>query len=99
LSFANSLKTRKNIGFPASTAAFHVLNNIRDYNKIGGMKNELNNLLTQVFSVNEICFLQNKSMMAMFNLQSRGITEQQIISLSNFLESNGYKTSSYTSTK
>jgi uncharacterized protein (UPF0335 family) len=83
-------------GFPASTAAFHVLNNIRDYNKIGGLIKELNNLLTQVFSVNEICFRQNKSMMTMFNLQSRGITEEQIILLNNFLESNGYKTSSYT---
>jgi hypothetical protein len=59
-------------GFPASTAAFHVLNNIRDYNKIGGLKKELNNLLTQVFAVNEICFRQNKSMIAMLNLQSRG---------------------------
>jgi hypothetical protein len=72
-------------GFPASTAAFHVLNNIRDYNKIGSLKKELNNLLTQVFAVKEVCFRQNKSMMAMLNLQSRGITEQQIISLSNIL--------------
>jgi uncharacterized protein (UPF0335 family) len=30
--------------FHASTAAFHVLNNIRDYNKIGGLKKELNKL-------------------------------------------------------
>jgi hypothetical protein len=59
-------------GFPASTAAFHVLNNIRDYNKIGGLKKELNKLTTQVVSVNEICFRQNKSMMAMLNLQAGG---------------------------
>jgi hypothetical protein len=78
-------------GFPASTAAFHVLNNIRDYNKIGSLKKELNNLLTQVFAVKEVCFRQNKSMMAMLNLQSRGITEQQIISLSNILQTNQLK--------
>jgi hypothetical protein len=28
-------------GFPASTAAFHVLNNIRDYNKKGQLQKEL----------------------------------------------------------
>ena len=55
-------------GFPASTAAFHVLNNIRDYNKIGALKKELNNLLTQVFAVKEVCFRQNKSMMTVLNL-------------------------------
>jgi hypothetical protein len=75
-------------GFPSSTAAFHVLNNIRDYNKIEGLKKELNKLTTQVVSVNEVCFRQNKSMMAMLNLQSRGITEEQIISLSNILQRN-----------
>ena len=78
-------------GFPSSTAAFHVLNNIRDYNKIGGLKKELNKLTTQVVSVNEICFLQNKSMMAMLNLQSRGITEDRILYMNNILENNGYK--------
>jgi len=77
--------------FPSSTAAAYVLNNIRDYNKIGGLKKELNNLLTQVFAVKEACFLQNKSMMAMFNLQSRGISEEQILHVSNFLEKNDYK--------
>jgi hypothetical protein len=76
-------------GFPASTAAFHVLNNIRDYNKIGGLKKELNNLLTQVFVVKEVCFRQNKSMMAMLNLQSRGITEDRILYMNNILNNNG----------
>jgi hypothetical protein len=78
-------------GFPRSTAAFHVLNNIRDYNKIGGLKKELNKLTTQVVSVNEICFRQNKSMMTVLNLQSRGISEDRILYLSNFLNNNGIK--------
>jgi hypothetical protein len=33
----------------------------------------------------------NHNMMAMLNLQSQGITEEQIISLNNFLGNNGYK--------
>jgi hypothetical protein len=46
-------------GFPRSTAAIHVLNNIRDYNKIGELKKELNRLSTQVFAVEKIGFHQN----------------------------------------
>jgi hypothetical protein len=71
-----------------SVAAFRVFNGIRKYNKIGGLKKEIEKLLTQVFAIKEYCFSQNKSMMAMFNLQSRGITEEQIISLNNILEEN-----------
>jgi DNA repair ATPase RecN len=78
-------------GFPRSTAAAYVLNNIRDYNKIGGLKKELKKLTAQVVSVNEICFRQNKSMMTMLNLQSRGISEKQILQVNNFLEKNGYE--------
>jgi hypothetical protein len=73
---------------PISVAALRLFNNIRDYNKIGGLKKERDKLLTQVFAVKEWFFRQNKSMMAMLNLQSRGITEEQIISLNNFLERN-----------
>ncbi|MFL6371265.1 MAG: hypothetical protein ACJ72F_10605, partial [Nitrososphaeraceae archaeon] len=80
----------KEYNLPPSVAAFRLFNDIRDYNKIGGLKKELNKLTTQVFSVNEICFRQNKSMMAMLNLQSRGMTEDRILYLNNFLENNGY---------
>jgi hypothetical protein len=33
---------------------------------------------------------RNKAMRAMLNLQSRGITEDRILYLNNFLENNGY---------
>jgi hypothetical protein len=55
---------------------------------MGRLKKELEKLLTQVFAVKERCFRQNKSMMAMINLQSRGITEEQIVSLSNIVGGN-----------
>jgi hypothetical protein len=81
----------KQYNFPPSVTAFRLFNDIRDYYKIGSLKKELNKLTTQVFSVNEICFCQNKSMIAMLNLQSRGITEDRILHLNNLLENNGYK--------
>jgi hypothetical protein len=87
----------KQYNLPPSVAALRLFNEIRDYNKIGGLKKERDKLLTQVFAVKEWFFRQNKSMMAMLNLQSRGLTEEQIISLNNFVENNGYKASSYTS--
>jgi hypothetical protein len=35
-------------GFPSSTAAFHVINNIRDYNKKGQLKKELSAVLMKL---------------------------------------------------
>ena len=40
----------------------------------------------QIFVVNEICTSQNGAMRAMLNLQSRGITEEQILHINNLLE-------------
>jgi hypothetical protein len=58
-----------------------------DYNNIGGLKKELEKLFTQVFAVKQLCFSQNKSMMAMLNLQNRGITEDRILYINNLLKS------------
>jgi hypothetical protein len=87
------------IGLPRSTAAVYVLNNLRDYNKKGQLKHELSELNFQKYAINEFCSNHSQAIMALMNLHSHGITEDQIISLNNLLESNGYKTSSYTSTK
>jgi hypothetical protein len=86
----------KQYNLPPSVAAFRLFNEIKDYNEIGGLKKEISRLCQQLFVVNGICTNQNKAMRAMLNLQSRRITEEQIISLNNFLVKNGYKTSSYT---
>jgi hypothetical protein len=54
------------------------------------MKKEVSRLSQQVFLVNGVWANQNKAMMAMLNLQSRGITEERILQLNSFLENNGY---------
>ena len=81
----------KQYNLPLSVAALRLFNDIRDYNKIRGLKKELDKLLTQVFAIKECCFRQNKSIMAMLNLQSRGISEERILYLNNLLENNGYQ--------
>jgi vacuolar-type H+-ATPase subunit I/STV1 len=86
-------------GLTPSAAALHVINLIKDQNKKGQLKKELSSLYLQKYAINEFCSRHSQTIMALMNLQSHGIIEEQIISLNNFLESNGYKTSSYTSTK
>jgi hypothetical protein len=60
---------------------FRLIRDIKDYDKMGGLKRELSRLCQQIFVVKECCFRQNKSMMAMLNLQIRGITEDKILQL------------------
>jgi hypothetical protein len=46
----------------------------------------------QKYAVNEFCSRHSQAIMALTNLRSHGITEDQIISLNNLLlENNGYK--------
>jgi len=72
---------------PIYTAAFRVMNDIQDYNKLGGLKKQLAALCTQVYAVKEVCSHQNQAMIALLKLQSRGITEEQILLyLNDFLE-------------
>jgi hypothetical protein len=80
----------KQYSLPPYVAALRLFNDINDYNKIGGLKKEVSRLSQQTFVVNTICANQNKAMVAMINLQSRGITEDKILYLNNFLENNGY---------
>jgi hypothetical protein len=81
----------KQYNLPPSVAVFRLLNDIRYYNKIGGMKREISTLCQQLFVVNELCTNQNKAMRAVLNLQSRGITEDRILYMNNILKNNGYK--------
>jgi hypothetical protein len=78
-------------GFPVLVPAFHVLNTLKDYNKIGQLKKELSALYLQKYTLDEACSRQSQSLIALAKLKSHGITEEQIISLNNFLENNGYK--------
>ena len=76
----------KQYNLPPSVAALRLLNEIRDYDKIGGMKREISALCQQIFFVNGVWANQNKAMRTILNLQSRGITEDKILQLNSFLE-------------
>jgi hypothetical protein len=77
-------------GFPRSTAAVYVLNNLRDYKK-GQLKKELSSLYLQKYAINEFCSHHSQVIMALTNLKNHGLTEDRILQLNNLLEDNGYK--------
>jgi|SRR5919198_1706243 hypothetical protein len=78
-------------GFPRSTAAFHVLNTLRDYNEKGQLKHELSELNFQKYAIDRFCSSRTQVIMALMNLKRHGVTEEHIISMNNFLEKNGMK--------
>ena len=77
-------------GLIPSAAALHVINVIKDYNKKDQLKKELSSLYLQKYAVEEFCSRHSYVIMALMNLKSHGITEQQIISMKNFLANNEY---------
>jgi hypothetical protein len=52
----------KQYNLPPYVAALRLFNDINDYNKIGGLRNEVSRLSQQIFVVNTICANQNKAM-------------------------------------
>jgi hypothetical protein len=78
-------------GFPRSTAAIYVLNNLRDYNKKGQLKRELSSLHLQKYALDEACSSQSEPLITLAKLKSYGLTEDRLLQLNNFVENNGYK--------
>jgi|SRR5215212_1649552 len=74
----------KQYSLPSSVAAFRLFDEIKDYNKIGGIKREISRLSQQLIVVDGICTNRNKSMRAVLNLQSRGISEDRICTYTTF---------------
>jgi hypothetical protein len=70
------------------SAAYRVIEDIRDYNKLGGIKKQLSDASSKVFVMNQFLARQNKAVMSLVKLQSHGVTEDQILHFHNFLQKN-----------
>ena len=66
-------------------AAFHVINNIIDYNKKANSKRNCP-LYLQKYTIKECCSRQSQALVILTKLQGHGIEEEEIISLNNFLK-------------
>jgi hypothetical protein len=72
------------------SATMHLIDDIKKYNKIYGLKKELSALYLQKYTLDQACFRQNQAIATVLKLQSYGITEERIL-LNDFLGNNGYK--------
>jgi hypothetical protein len=68
-----------------SAAAYRVIEDIENYNRIGGMKNEISNLAMQRYAMIEICAPRNKAITSLLMLQNYGITDDEILNVCEFL--------------
>ena len=68
-----------------STAAYRVIEDIDDYNRLGGMKNEISNLAMQRYAINQISAPRGKAITSLIKLQNYGITDDEILNVYEFL--------------
>jgi hypothetical protein len=68
-----------------SAAAYCVLKDIDDYNRIGGLKNEISNLAMQRFAINQISAPRDKAITALFRLQCYGISDEEVLNVYEYL--------------
>ena len=69
------------------SAAYRVIEDIRDYDKLGGMKKQLNVISMQIFMMNQYLGRQNHAVNALMKLQSVGVTDKEILNIYEFLNS------------
>jgi GTP1/Obg family GTP-binding protein len=65
-----------------------LIDDIKTYNKINGLRRELNRLSLQKYALNQSCSHQSQSLIALAKLKNHGITEERILELNIFLERN-----------
>jgi hypothetical protein len=75
---------------PPLAATLRLINDIKKYNKIDGLKKELSRLYLQKYTLDQVCFRQNQAVATVLKLQSHGITEDRILYMNRLLESTRY---------
>ena len=69
-------------------ATLRLINDIKKYNEINGLKNEIYALTLQKYILEQTCSGQIKSLVNLANLKSYGLTEDRILQLNNIIEGN-----------
>jgi hypothetical protein len=89
----------KHYNLPPLAATLRLIDDIKKYNKINGLKEELSALYLQKYTLDQACSRQTQSLITLAKLKSYGLTEDRILELNNFLENNLYKLNSQAITK
>ncbi|HET7147800.1 MAG TPA: hypothetical protein VFI73_04805 [Candidatus Nitrosopolaris sp.] len=67
------------------SASYRVIDEIDNYNRIGGLNNEITRLAAQRYAMNETCASRNKAISSLLKLQNYGITDDEISNVCEFL--------------
>jgi hypothetical protein len=70
-----------------SASAYRVLEDIDNYNRIGGLMNERCRLAADIYAMKEMSAPRNKAIMTLLKLQNWGITDHEILKVYEFLSS------------
>jgi hypothetical protein len=76
---------------PPGRAAYRVMQDIEDYNKLSDMKTQLYNVVMQINMMKNIYARQNDAMLALAKLQYYGISESQILHFCKKIEADDHK--------
>ena len=74
-------------------ATLRLIDDIKKYNKINGLREELSALYLQKYTLDQACSRQSQSLIGLAKLKSYGLTEDRLLQLNNFLENMGMKPS------
>jgi hypothetical protein len=78
-------ETAQKYNLSISAAAYRVIEDIENYNTIGGMKNEISNLAMQRFAINQMSAPRDKAITALLRLQCYGISDEEVLNVYEYL--------------
>jgi transcriptional regulator with XRE-family HTH domain len=73
---------------PRGTAAFKVIEEIRDYSQLGGLKKEQDRLQQQIFMSNMIMTTRQQAFVSLMRLQALGVTDMEIKNMAQLMDFN-----------
>ena len=66
-------------------AAYCIMQDIENYNKIGGLKNEISKMVMQQYTIGQIMAPREKAIAALLRLQALGVKDEEIFNIYEWL--------------
>jgi hypothetical protein len=77
-------------GVPASSAPYRIMQGIEEYNRLGGIKKQVSDMIVQIHMMKEFLGRQNEAINTFMKLRLSGMTEDEILKISRVIERNGH---------
>jgi len=76
-------------GVPASSAPYRIMQDIEDYNRLGGIKKQVSDMMMQIHLMKEFLGRQNDAIHTFMKLRLSGMAEDQILKTCRVIERDG----------